>query len=61
MVRAALNEIDAAGRLATGPAEPLAPILLAAMHEAATQIADGADEATYIALVEDLITRLTTS
>ena len=61
LVRAALNEIDAAGRLATGPAEPLAPILLAAMHEAATQIADGAEEATYIALVEDLITRLTTS
>jgi len=61
MVRAALNEIDAAGRLATGPAEPLAPILLAAMHEAAVQIADGAEETTYIALVEDLIAKLTTS
>jgi AcrR family transcriptional regulator len=61
MVRSALNEIDAAGRLATGPAEPLAPILLAAMHEAATRIADGADESTYIALIEDLIAKLTTT
>lgn len=59
MVRNALAEIAATDRLTTGPVELLAPILLAAMHEAATQIADGADERQYIKLVEDLISKLT--
>ena len=60
LIREALREIEAAGRLAVGPIEPLAPILMGAMHEAATQIAEGADEATLVALIEQLLERLTT-
>ena len=59
MIREALQAVDAAGRLLIGPVEPLALILLGAMHEAATQIADGADEATLVELVEGLLSRLT--
>lgn len=59
LVRQALREIDAAGRLVVGPVEPLAMIMMSAMHEAATQIADGADEATLIALFEALLARIT--
>lgn len=60
LVRDALQAIQAVGRLATGEADLLAPILMAAMHEAATQIAEGADEAAVTALVDDLVDRLTT-
>jgi AcrR family transcriptional regulator len=59
MIREALQAVDAAGRLIVGPIEPLALILMAAMHEAATQIADGADEATLVTLVEGLLMRIT--
>lgn len=61
LVRDALRGIQDAGRLATGAAELLAPILMAAMHEAAAQIAEGADENTVTALVDDLIDRITTA
>jgi AcrR family transcriptional regulator len=59
LIREALQAVDAAGRLVVGPVEPLALILLAAMHDAATQIADGADEAELIELVEGLLARIT--
>jgi AcrR family transcriptional regulator len=59
MVREALHAVDTAGRLLVGPVEPLALILMGAMHEAATQIADGGDEATLIELVDGLLTRIT--
>jgi hypothetical protein len=38
----------------------MAPILMAAMHEAATQVAEGADEAAYVAIIEELVARITT-
>jgi len=60
LVREGLHAVDAAGRLAAGPVEQLAPILMAVLHEAATQIADGADEATTIALIDTLLARITT-
>ena len=59
LIREALREIDAAGRLIVGPVEPLALIMMSAMHDAATQIADGADEATLVALFEGLLDRIT--
>ncbi|HEX3708183.1 MAG TPA: hypothetical protein VHV76_16275 [Mycobacteriales bacterium] len=59
MIREALQAVEVAGRLVVGPVEPLALILLGAMHEAATQIADGADEATLVALFEGLLGRIT--
>jgi AcrR family transcriptional regulator len=60
LLRAVLTAIEAAGRLAVGPKEVMAPILMAAMHEAATQVAEGADEAAYIEVIEDLIAKITT-
>jgi AcrR family transcriptional regulator len=60
MVRAVLSAIDAEGRLVAGPVDQLAPIVMAVLHEAATQIAAGADETTTIALVEGLLARITT-
>jgi AcrR family transcriptional regulator len=60
MVRDVLSAIEAAGRLAAGPVDQLAPILMVVLHEAATQIAGGADEAATIALVDNLIGRITT-
>jgi AcrR family transcriptional regulator len=60
LVREALQAVEDAGRLMTGPVEQLAPILMAALHEAATQIADGADEAATIALIDGLLARITT-
>src|SRR6185312_773821 len=43
MVRETLQLIDAQGRLLVTPVDALAPVLLAALHEAATAVADGAD------------------
>ncbi len=60
LVREALRTVDAAGRLAIGPIEPLAALVLAALHEAATAIADGADADSMRAVVAGLIDRLTT-
>ena len=54
-----LTAVHAAGRLRVGPPAVLAPLLLAAMHEAATQIADGAAAAQIIATVDDLIGHIT--
>jgi AcrR family transcriptional regulator len=60
LIREALTAIQAAGRLATGEAELLAPILMATLHEAAAQIAEGADQQAVTALVNDLLDRITT-
>jgi AcrR family transcriptional regulator len=61
LIREALQTIQEAGRLPTGEAELLAPILMATLHEAAIQIAEGADEASVTALVNDLLDRITTA
>jgi AcrR family transcriptional regulator len=60
MLRSALNAVEASGRLVTGPVDQLAPILMAVLHEAATQIAEGADEGSTIRLIETLLGRITT-
>jgi AcrR family transcriptional regulator len=59
LVREALTGVHAAGRLRVGPPAILAPLLLAAMHEAATQIAEGAPAAEVITTVNDLISHIT--
>jgi AcrR family transcriptional regulator len=59
VIQAVLVAIDADRRLAVGPPEALAPLLMALLHEAATQVADGADEAATIDLIDQLIDRLT--
>lgn len=56
--REALQAVDAAGWLVVGPGGPLALILLAGMHGAATQIADGA---TATELGRGLLKQLTRS
>jgi hypothetical protein len=60
-VREALRAADAAGRLVVGPVDLLAPVLLAALHEAATSIADGADPAGMRDVVESLLKAITKS
>jgi len=59
LVLEALRAAEAVGRLAVGPVDLLAPMLLAALHEAATQIADGADEVATRAVVESLLAAIT--
>jgi AcrR family transcriptional regulator len=59
MVQAVLAAIEAEGRLAAGPVEQLAPMVMAVLHVAATQIAEGADEAITIGMVEGLLSRIT--
>jgi hypothetical protein len=59
MMRDALHRADRAGRLAIGPVDELAPVLLAALHEAATSIADGAAAGGMRAVVGGLLTALT--
>ncbi len=61
LVREALTTVDAAGRLRVHPVSALAPVVLAALHEAATAIADGADAAAMRQVVEGLIEAITTS
>jgi AcrR family transcriptional regulator len=61
MVREALHAAERAGRLAVGPVDALAPVLLAALHEAATSIADGADAADMRAVVDGVLDAITTS
>lgn len=58
LVRAGLEELMAAGRMAPQPVEPLARVLLAALHEAATLVADGADRGEVGAVVEAFLDRL---
>jgi AcrR family transcriptional regulator len=60
LVRAALEAADQAGRLRVGPVDALAPVVLAALHEAATSIADGADPASVRSVVEGMIASITT-
>jgi AcrR family transcriptional regulator len=60
LIQEALQSIQDAGRLPTGEAQLLAPILMATLHEAASQIAEGADEQAVTALVNDLLDRITT-
>jgi AcrR family transcriptional regulator len=59
LLRAALTAIEATGRLAAGPVDQLAAMLMAVLHEAATQIAEGANETTTIDLIDTLIGRIT--
>jgi hypothetical protein len=59
MMREALQRAERAGRLAIGPVDELAPVLLAALHEAATSIADGADARGMRAVVEGVLAALT--
>lgn len=61
LVRETLRAADAAHRLLVGPVDALAPVLLAALHEAATAIADGADAGALRRVVEELIARVTTT
>ena len=58
-LREALHAIAATGRLEVGPPDVLAPVLLAAMHEAATRIADGDPADEVMATMDALICRLT--
>ncbi len=58
MVREALRAVMAAGLIADQPVEPLAHITMAALHEAATLVADGADRAEVDAVVDRFLTRL---
>jgi AcrR family transcriptional regulator len=61
LVREVLRAADAAGRLVVGPVDLLAPVLLAALHEAAESIADGADPVGMRAVVESLVNAITTT
>jgi AcrR family transcriptional regulator len=60
-VRAALGAIEAAGRLRLGPVKVLAPVVLAALHEAATLVADGADVTGVRTVVDGLVDAITTA
>jgi AcrR family transcriptional regulator len=59
LVRAALQATEDAGRLRIGPVALLAPVVLAALHEAATLIADGADANGVRTVVDGLLDALT--
>jgi AcrR family transcriptional regulator len=59
LVREALRAADEAGRLVVGPVDLLAPVLLAALHEAAVSVADGADPAGMRTIVEGLLKAIT--
>lgn len=58
LVRDSLREVMDAGLIAPQPLEPLAHVLLAALHEAATLVADGADRDEVGAVVEWFLERL---
>lgn len=58
LVRQALHEVMAAGIVEEQPLEPLAHITMAALHEAATLVADGADRAEVDAVVDRFLSRL---
>ncbi len=60
MVRESLRAVDVAGRLVLGPVEPLAQVLMAALHEAATAVAEGHDVDELTSVVLGLIDRITT-
>jgi AcrR family transcriptional regulator len=58
LVRESLRAVMAAGLIAEQPLEPLAHVLLAALHEAATLVADGVDRDDVGAVVEGMLARL---
>lgn len=58
LVRAGLSAAMDAELIAAQPVDPLAHLLLAALHEAATLVADGADRAEVAGAVEGLLSRL---
>lgn len=58
LVREALRATMASGRIEPQPLEPLAHVVLAALHEAATMVADGADRGQVGSVVLRLIDRL---
>jgi hypothetical protein len=61
LVRASLSWVAENERLAVGEPALLAPVFLAALHEAAMLVAaDGEDLARATALVDQLVVRLTT-
>jgi hypothetical protein len=57
-VRESLRALMAAGLIAEQPVEALAHVLLAALHEAATLVADGMDRADVDAVVEGMLDHL---
>jgi AcrR family transcriptional regulator len=59
MVREALRHADAAGRLAVGPVDALALVVMAVLHEAATAIADGDDPAGMHSVIDGMIGAIT--
>ncbi len=61
LVRETLHAIAAQDRLLVGPVDALAPVVLAALHEAATAVADGADVNSMRTVVTQLIDRLTST
>jgi AcrR family transcriptional regulator len=58
LVRDALRAVMEAGLIDQQPLEPLAHVLLAALHEAATLVADGADRDEVGAVVDGFLARL---
>ncbi len=60
LVRETLRGIESEGRLLVGPVDEFAPVLLAALHEAATAVADGADVESMRTVVAQLIDRVVT-
>jgi AcrR family transcriptional regulator len=58
LVRETLRAVMTAGLIDVQPVEPLAHMLLAALHEAAILVADGADRSEVGATVERMISRL---
>lgn len=58
LVRESLRTVMASGDIATQPLEPLAHVVLAALHEAATLVADGVDRDEVGVVVETLLDRL---
>ena len=58
LVRESLRAVMEAGLIERQPVEPLAHVLLAALHEAATLVADGGDRDEIGAVVEGFLARL---
>jgi AcrR family transcriptional regulator len=58
VIRHSLSECMASGSITEQPLEPLAHILLAALLEAATLVADGADRSEVDAIVERMLAAL---
>jgi AcrR family transcriptional regulator len=59
LVRESLRAAAADGRLALGPVDALAPVVLAALHEAAVAVAEGRDPEGVRGVVDGLLERIT--